>query len=60
MSYLFNVDKELIREAMKVGGHRTQIGVVREALRLYVEKRRPSAQRNSNDEVPPPCMSSRI
>jgi Arc/MetJ family transcription regulator len=60
MSYLFNADKKLIREAMELGGYSTQIEAVREALRVYVEKHRASLQSDANDGNPATSLSSRI
>ena len=34
------LDDELIREAQKIGGHRTKKAVVTEALREYIQRRK--------------------
>ena len=34
------IDDELLREALKVGGHRTKKDTVNEALREYIQRRR--------------------
>ena len=53
MGYLYNVDKDLIRQVMELGGFRTQVDAVRSALRLYLERRgMPTQVLGQQDGVP--------
>lgn len=40
MATNLDIDKELIQEALKLGGHRTKRAVVEEALQEYVRRRK--------------------
>lgn len=39
MATNLQIDNELIQDALKLGGHRTERAVVEEALREYVQRR---------------------
>lgn len=40
MATNLDIDNELIKEALKLGGHRTKRAVVEEALQEYVQRRK--------------------
>ncbi|MEN9519962.1 MAG: hypothetical protein RLZZ381_2550 [Cyanobacteriota bacterium] len=40
MATNLEIDKKLIQEALKLGGHRTKRAVVEEALKEYVQRRK--------------------
>jgi hypothetical protein len=44
MKIFYQIDKNLVREAMAIGNHRTQAAAIRAALLSYIEYRLPQGQ----------------